>query len=145
MRLRGSSRLSATRDAASMGRYPTLNQSCDFLLWTRALGRPRAASAPAHTARRIRRPDWSYTRMGGGSGRGLLQTDLWWECSLSNFLFLLLGVCCGVRQSRGACDGRRRVSPWTPNHASRRMFCNARCSNLMVGMKHGPLLPLICG
>lgn len=78
----------AARDAASMGRNPTLNQSCDFLLWTRAIGRPRLCSPPPTAVRQSRASDWRTQDSGGGRG--------WSQNSdgsvlFSNFLFLFLG------------------------------------------------------
>lgn len=78
----------AARDAASMGRNPTLNQSCDFLLWTRAIGRPRLCSLPPTGVRKERRSDWLPRDSGGGWGRGPHRDG---SVLFSNFLFLFLG------------------------------------------------------
>lgn len=95
----------ATRDAASMGRNPTLNQSWDFLLWTRAIGRPRLCSARPTAVRLPRDFHWLVLNPGGGCGRGKSQ----WECSLFKiFFFLFLGgsvVVCVSRGARAAGNG----------------------------------------
>lgn len=111
----------AARDAASMGRNPTLNQSCDFLLWSRAIGRPRLHSAAADTHSSV---------IGGrdlravGEGGATLSLYPMGVFSFQIFFFYFWAgsaVVCVSRDARAVCDGCATRSTfhcagwWPPN------------------------------